>query len=1224
MNSKSLAVALGLLTAAFVAFAWWVWAVSAGKMHWIVPVLCTALPVLVLLVVLLARFLSARRGASNLEAAIVADAAREKQQSSNARSAEIDRLRGEFERAVGALKSSRLADGHANASAALYKLPWYTIIGPPACGKTTVLRNSGLKFPYLPGTGDRLKGIGGTRNCDWWLTNHAILLDTAGRWTVEEEDRDEWHAFLDLLKRNRGDRPLNGVIAAISIAGDDATSLASADANGIKLLAGRMRERLDEITGRLGVSLPVYVLFTKCDLIRGFSETFSEMSPRDRQKIWGFTAPLLGGPMRGAASYFEEQLGVLQESLEHYTLSRMGSEVTPALLPTIYEFPAQLAALKQTLVSFVDELFDDSAYGETPVLRGAYFTSGTQEGSPADLLLEKVAGELNVRPPTAALREGKKSYFLHDMLMEVVFRDQHLATASHAELLRQRRRRRVVTSALFAGAVLVAGLPTLSFRHNLASLERTRGLVTALKSEDPPSPGARQPETPRELVSLGEDVARYEAGLPSLLWGFGHYRGDALKEPLARYYTTALKEWIARPLVHTNNQSLVTLAQQLQGLRKQGAPDAALHESEQNELRGALRTHLLLTTPREACTPKPLARKEWLSGRMLQLWEERETSLDKQELTLRQRLVSDYLEGFSAVGDQLAFEQDRRSVGMARPALNGDDKVGSVLAAVSERYGEQKLSVNELAGASSVLRGTQNVSGAFTRATWTQISHDFGSADSWSSGDEDWVFGCGRSHIEEARTARHSESFREEYLQRYDEQWRKFLTSLTARTPSNAMEAETMLTELVGRPGLLGTLFDNVARNTELPPPPMPQAPQAQELVSVAGTAAKGAATGRGRQGVADALQKGSTAPAPQAAPASLEVERLKRTYSEFVSFGVARGQATETPLEQYRRQLETVLMALKNYRQDDSKIEELGTSVRSALTSVEALLSGHAGGWSGPVLRAMLLPPLAGVANIALRDRGSQVERLWCDLVQRPYQEELAGRYPVKADSTQPVSLRSFERFYQPENGVVAGFVNTHLKHYVVREGGRYRFGGPLGHEARSLFREELLHYLNRTAEVTHAFFPGEAKNVQMPFRIRVRGAPGYSVTSFRVGATNVRYDSGDERWTQAVWPGEQPSLGAQLAVTAYDGGGPRPLLVEGEWGLFMILDERLGGRVLEHTSREITVGWKPKGDLHWIKVDFASDQPSSPLFSVPLGRGSRNLIPAPPTRIAHAGGGC
>src|SRR3974377_914064 len=90
----------------------------------------------------------------------------------------------------------------------LYDLPWYLLIGPPGSGKTTALINSGLKFPLLRGaTPEAIAGVGGTRYCDWWFTEEAVLIDTAGRYTTQDSDaqsdKQSWFSFLDLLKKNR-------------------------------------------------------------------------------------------------------------------------------------------------------------------------------------------------------------------------------------------------------------------------------------------------------------------------------------------------------------------------------------------------------------------------------------------------------------------------------------------------------------------------------------------------------------------------------------------------------------------------------------------------------------------------------------------------------------------------------------------------------------------------------------------------------------------------------------------------------------------------------------------------------------------------------------------------------------------------------------------------------------------------------------------------------------
>ena len=120
---------------------------------------------------------------------------------SRAASGEALQLSKRFDEALQALKTRRNGAG-------LYDLPWYMIIGPPGAGKTTVLVNSGLNFPLAQKFGkEALRGVGGTRSCDWWFTDQAVLLDTAGRYTTQDSnqaaDAAGWTAFLQLLQIGR-------------------------------------------------------------------------------------------------------------------------------------------------------------------------------------------------------------------------------------------------------------------------------------------------------------------------------------------------------------------------------------------------------------------------------------------------------------------------------------------------------------------------------------------------------------------------------------------------------------------------------------------------------------------------------------------------------------------------------------------------------------------------------------------------------------------------------------------------------------------------------------------------------------------------------------------------------------------------------------------------------------------------------------------------------------
>lgn len=135
---------------------------------------------------------------------------------------------------------------------ALYELPWYITIDNPAAGKSSAIVNSGLTFPFEDGGNAVIKGIGGTRNCDWFFTTEGILLDTAGRYAIHEEDRGEWLGFLDLLRKHRPRAPINGVIVTVSIG-----ELVGGDPGFAIQLARSLRQRVQELTERLEVFAPV-------------------------------------------------------------------------------------------------------------------------------------------------------------------------------------------------------------------------------------------------------------------------------------------------------------------------------------------------------------------------------------------------------------------------------------------------------------------------------------------------------------------------------------------------------------------------------------------------------------------------------------------------------------------------------------------------------------------------------------------------------------------------------------------------------------------------------------------------------------------------------------------------------------------------------------------------------------------------------------------------------
>lgn len=439
--------------------------------------------------------------------------------------ADATQLRKRFEDAIAALKKTRRKGG-----ANLYELPWYVVIGPPGSGKTTVLVNSGLNFPLTQQFGkDALRGVGGTRNCDWWFTDKAILLDTAGRYTTQDSDADAdsagWISFLQLLRKFRGRQPINGVIVAMS-----ASDLLTATDKERERHVGSIRARLDEIGSTLRVHVPVYFLVTKCDLVAGFSEFFDDLGPDQRAQVWGTTFAVEVSDSGRAAEQFETEFAQLLERLQQHVLSRMERERDGRRRVGILAFPQQMAAFGPLLNDLLKRVFTSTDFDSRVLLRGVYFTSGTQEGTPVDRVISAIARSFGVTSAVAPVAAGRgKAFFIERLLKNVIFQESGLAGVNRRlQLLKY-----LVQSAAYIACALVLCLGVLglamSYRANAAYIGEVGNAAKSFR----PGGAALAPEVllPQldSLRSLSDVANQYRADVP---WGMrmGLFRGATLGE----------------------------------------------------------------------------------------------------------------------------------------------------------------------------------------------------------------------------------------------------------------------------------------------------------------------------------------------------------------------------------------------------------------------------------------------------------------------------------------------------------------------------------------------------------------------------------------------------------------------------------------------------------------------------------------------------------------------
>ena len=468
----------------------------------------------------------ARRANAQLMDGLVKQSAESAAVGPTASQEEVAALKQRFEEAVAVLKKVRLSAAGKKPGFSdmvslsgrqfLYQLPWYIFIGAPGSGKTTALINSGLQFPLAEKFGTAsIKGVGGTRNCDWWFTDEAVLLDTAGRYTTQESDREvdsaAWRGFLELLKKSRPRRPINGVMLTVSV-----SDLLQQSPQERETHAAAVRARLQELHEHLQIRFPIYVLVTKSDLLAGFMEFFGELGKDERAQVWGTTFGYTEDTKAAQLAGFGNEFELLEKRLLDRVLDRMQAERDPTRRAQIFAFSQQFATIKPLLGDFLERVFAASKYEEAPLIRGVYFTSGTQEGSPIDRVMGKLARafgmERKLLPPQAS---SGRSYFITSLLHNVVFPEQGVAGTN----LRWERKRTLLQWGVYAAAALLlvgsSAAWLVSYSRNKAYIAEVEARLPAVRKQIESQPVTNTTDVVSLMPAL--DAVRQIATTPEIV-----------------------------------------------------------------------------------------------------------------------------------------------------------------------------------------------------------------------------------------------------------------------------------------------------------------------------------------------------------------------------------------------------------------------------------------------------------------------------------------------------------------------------------------------------------------------------------------------------------------------------------------------------------------------------------------------------------------------------------
>jgi type VI secretion system protein ImpL len=1206
---------LWILSAVVVALAWAGWFIlrpdpkvanvpGADIFPLWIPIAVTAAAILVIVGVYVFRRIRAARAARALEKAIAQQAQEQALAAKPEQRAEIQELHRQIQSGINALKASKLGGGKRGADA-LYSLPWYVMVGPPGAGKTTALRHSGLVFPYLDPEGGGVRGVGGTRNCDWWFTNEAILLDTAGRYTTEAEDHDEWMAFLEQLLKYRPEKPVNGVMVAVSVA-----ELVDATEDQIQQMGKKIRARIDEMQSTLHMALPVYVLFTKTDLVSGFVEFFGDLKKSERAQPFGATIRL-DADKREPGKVFDAEFDMMVEKAHERALRRMAIERNRELKEKVYQFPLEFAAIKRNLSDFLAAAFAPAA-GASPVptFRGFYFTSGTQEGRPLDRVVGAMGRAFGLRPAPEEPNEQKtesKSYFLRDVFMRVAFPDADLATRSAAVIQRERMKRYLVAAAAAAIALLFLMPAVFSFVKNRGLVADTRtisneaaGVDWAATSTD----GAAKVEKLDALRSHVELLDKYEDEGPPLGYRWFMYQGGTLFPPTLDQYRESLQQGFVRPTKE----------------RLEGKLRAATGEKFRDDYNN-LKTYLLFDD-------KVHLQDEaaWETERLTQIWSEilrPTTELSEQDLKAKLRPHVEYYVDLLRRGLIPAEPVDKPLVDRTRDILT---RVGSsqryydqfVTALIDEKYDEaapasrenlvyppvslSELFIDRPEVLTKVRSGLKERTGKWfeVQGPYTYKGHERVVA-SLDEGyklleREQWVLPFTADEKKQGDKIQKSlDRVRQDYDAEYVRQWVNFFRDIDVAVPPNNKEAIQEFRVLSTPDWPYLRLLRALSDNTQFDDPRNQAALQG-------GITRDGGVLDQIKTRVERRLDtKLRTQGATQAIKSSFgigpgqeqRVDPVPDKFRSMVGFGIVppppqavEGEPPPPPPAEPR--LAKYVAELEQLAGEMGTIEDgpANADTRRARESFERAVRVTEGllltmdNTGQELMEPLLMNPLKQAYKAVVRSAGGAASGLWEVVVWPPYREKIKDRYPFNLLATRDASYEDAVAFFQPKSGILWGFYDQYLSPFHEKVGHEFIPKGylesrPKPARAFTPFNPNMYNCLKRADEITDALFGGGGGDKpKVVFNINLKTvSPIVSEVIFELDGQRRVYRNEKEFWYQFEWPGEKPS-GAKLQVRGA-GGLDEELSREGPWGIFRLIEA--GTTTAQKDSDEVfTVTWQ------------------------------------------------
>ncbi|MDX1725013.1 MAG: type VI secretion system membrane subunit TssM [Pseudomonas sp.] len=1070
-------------------------------------------------------------------------------------------LRQRFKQALHTLKRSSLYRGRSEKWR--NELPWYLLLGPQGSGKTSLLDFSGLDFPLNRGEQQRLtKDVSGTRYADWYFADHAVLIDTAGRYLTQPDpqiDGRAWDFLLGLLRKRRA-RPLNGVLVNIPL-----EHLQGGSEIELENLARQTRQRLHEINQRLGVDVPVYLVLSKADKVLGFDEFFDQLSREESDQVLGasFRKEQNATDVQVIRQEFEELL----RRLNSQVILRMHQERDTQRRGRILDFPHQLGLIGERLCLFSELAFTGNRYQRASQLRGFYLTSAPELNNQLDPSTSGIGRNLGLASSALPTFRSGRARFINHLLSQVIFPEADLAGLDQKEVRRIDWGQRAMYAAAFVFLTLFGALWANGFSGNHDRLEQLRDIAQQLTRQRG-SIGA-QDDALQTLEALDSSYAATQVFPPvdeaTYLQRGGLYQGEKVDPILQRVYRGELE-----------NLLLSRVGRQLEAQVR-----ANLNDRER--LLGSLRAYLMLNL--EERRDKALL-QEWLAAD----WSLRYAGNSAGQRGLNQHFERLLSESFAP------YSLNEPLVAQARQVLRSESLANVVYRMLREQarsLPEYRLS-QKLGPQALLFAGSDYaIPGFYTQVGYQKTFTAKGADLVRDILRDNWVLGEGDT-LSNNDLGRLLVEMEQLYFRDYANYWGEALAQLSLEPIGSANQGAMQLAGLTAANSPLLQLLVEVRDNTRFK--------GMAEAADSAGEAAEALKGARGKLGkvaklagaAAEQAQAALVKNLPDTARKTLErrFEPLHRLLDDNGGAGPELA-ATLQALDDLQRQLASLTHASAPEQAAFELAKARMGGRRDAINQVRssaARLPQPVGNWLGLLAEDSWM--------LVLNDAYHYLNQRYKSELYAAYKGSLKQRYPFSAHSESDVAIADFREFFK-DQGIAERFFDGYLKPFVSGSAGHYQVRRIDG-RGLPLSREFLLQ-MSHTQTIHRSFFAENPNEPKVLFKLEP-----YSLDSslgradFRFGSKRMEYRHGPIVQTAFSWPAKANEGRTSLVVEELGGHKVGIEMNSGPWSLFRLLDLM---SVDYHSGRDVLM---LKADLGGRHANYLLHSQRSPNpFDLDLLRG-------------------